>query len=375
MGIAFVERLLQGVLDYARSREGWIFTRMPERLDPSLDWLQGWEGDGAFALVTTPADAQLARKLKFPVVNLAAYLADTGLPTVTVDHGATGRLGAEHLLERRFFRFGYYGTRGIHYSEVRRRNFVETVKRAGRPCEVLEVADAVSAPRKWRSQQEELKAWLKSLQPPVGLMASTDLRACMVLDACAEIGWRVPEDAAVIGVDNDPVVCEFSHPRLTSVSRNDYAVGRQAAAFLEKLMAGKETRRTILVAPDGIVQRRSTETLAIDDPHVAAVVQYIRAHLHEPFGVERLVELVPISRRDLEHRFQASLGSAPYALINQLRVERAQQLLAAPGKQTLSEIAAACGFTELRRFRVVFERLTGHTPADYRTTKRKAASP
>ncbi|MFZ2639745.1 MAG: DNA-binding transcriptional regulator [Verrucomicrobiia bacterium] len=373
LGIAFMERLLQGILDYAREHGGWVFTRMPERLNPSIDWLAHWQGDGAFAVITTAADAKIARSLRMPVVNLTAHLGETGAPTVMVDHEAIGRLAARHLIERRFQRFGYYGARGMYYSRLRRAGFVGAVERAAGACKVLEVTAAITARHDWRREQESLDEWLRTLQSPVGIMASTDLRASMVTEACARLRLRVPEDVAVIGVDNDPVVCEFSHPPLSSVSRNDAEVGRQAAALLDRLMRGAPPpKRPILVAPDSVVARRSTETLAIEDPHVAAAVRYIRGHLHERFGVERILGLSAVSRRRLEHRFRRSLGCTPYALISQLRVERARQLLAGPKKRTLSEIATACGFSELRRFRLVFHRLTGTTPAHFRKSSLKS---
>lgn len=367
LGLAFIERLQQGILAYAQQHGGWILTRVPEMLSPSIDWLRHWPGDGALVLVTTRADARIAHKLRIPVVNLAGHLADAGVPTVMVDHCATGRLAAEHLLERRFQRFGFYGTRGKFYSEQRRDGFCRTVVDAGGHCDELEALDLASRQMRWTDQQDELERWLRKLQPPVGVMASTDLRADMVLDACARLGLRVPEDVAVLGVDNDPVACEFCHPPLSSVSRCDHEVGYQAAALLDRLVRGAHPpAKPLLIAPDGVVARRSTATLAIEDPHVAAAIQHIREHLHEPFGVERLTGQTPLSRRRLEHRFKSHLGSTPYALINELRVERAKQLLAGTEKRTLTQIAAACGFTELRRFRLVFRRVTGRTPRDYR---------
>ncbi|MBI5384838.1 MAG: DNA-binding transcriptional regulator [Verrucomicrobia bacterium] len=371
LGLAFIERLQQGILDYAQQRGGWTLTRVPEMLSPSIGWLRHWPGDGAIVLVTTRADARIARALRIPAVNLAGHLADASVPTVMVDHLATGKLAAQHFLERRFQRFGFYGTRGKWYSEQRREGFAAVVQQAGGQCSDLETLDITGHRFRWTNQQEELERWLRTLQPPVGILASTDLRAGMVLDACARLGLRVPEDVAVMGVDNDPVACEFCHPALTSVSRNDREVGYQAAALLDRLMrGGRPPEQPVLIAPDGVVRRRSTETLAIEDPHVAAAVRHIRDNLHEQFGVERIAGRTPLSRRRLEHRFKKTLGSTPYALINELRVERARQLLAQPEKRSLTQVAAECGFTELRRLRLVFLRLTGLTPAKYRQQAR-----
>jgi LacI family transcriptional regulator len=367
MGLAFVERLQQGILDYAQEQGGWSFTRIPELLSPSIRWLRHWPGDGAFVLITTGADAKIARRLAIPVVNLAGHLEGTEVPSVTVDHRATGRLAAEHLLARRFQRFGFYGTQGQLYSQQRRAGFCEAVERAGGSRTVLEVHELAGERTEWTDQQEELEAWLRSLVPPAGVMASTDLRACMVLDACGRLGLRVPEDIAVIGVDNDPVACEFRHPTLTSVSRNDREVGYRAAELLDRLMRGAAVgKKVLLIPPDGVVQRGSTEVLALEDPELAGVVGWIQGHLPEPFGVAELMRHVAISRRRLEQRFRECLGRSPHRFISEQRVERARKLLAAPGKRSLTDIAAACGFTEPRRFRLVFQRVTGQTPAAFR---------
>ncbi|RYD22451.1 MAG: xylose operon transcription regulator XylR, partial [Verrucomicrobiaceae bacterium] len=325
-----MERLMHGVMDYARQHGGWVFTKLPERLNPSIDWLENWKGDGALAFVTTKADARIAQALKIPLVNLTAHLADPGVPTAMVDHEATGRIAAEHLLERKFRRFGYYGTKGVRYSQMRREGFTEAVTEAGGQCEVLLVPSSFSSASKWEEQEELLDEWLKGMSLPVGVMASTDLRAAMVLEACARVGLRVPEDVAVIGVDNDPVVCESSHPPLSSVSRNDYEVGWRAAELLHRLMDGEAApNHAVMVGPDTVVARRSTDTLAAEDPMVAKAVKYIGSHLHEAFGVERLVGLVPVSRRRLEQKFRENLGMTPSELITRMRVEKAKGLLEA----------------------------------------------
>jgi LacI family transcriptional regulator len=371
-GLPFLERLLRGITDYSRQDGGWTFTRLPEALGPSVDWLRHWSGDGAFVLAVTPSDARTARRLGFPVVNLASHLPETGLPTVVVDHGKIGEVAARHLLDRRFRRFGFYGAAGLWYSQLRRDGFRETVRTAGGSCHVLEAVAGSSASGAWRDQQRQLETWLRSLRPPVGIMASTDLRAGMVLEACHSLGLKVPEQVALVGVDNDPVFAEFHDPTLTSVSRNDHEVGLQAGAMLAELMRrGGSTRpapqrRLVLVPPDGIVLRGSTATLAIDDPIVDEAVRLIRKHIHKPFGLRDVLKHVPLSRRAFEYRFRAALGSSPYHYINRVRVDLAREFLADPKRLKLSTIATACGFRSLQRFRLVFHRIVGQTPSEYR---------
>jgi LacI family transcriptional regulator len=367
LDIAFVERLLPGILDFARDQGGWVFTRIPERLTSSFEWLRNWEGDGAFVLISNKTDVKVAQSLPMPIVNVGGYVKDVRVPTVTLDQQMVGRLAAEHLLARRFHRFGYYGVRDLWYSEQRRIGFETALLEAGYKCSSIESTNLIRSPWDWRRVGGQLARWLRSLQPPVGIMASWDLRAQMLSEACTMLGLRVPEDVAIVGVDNDPIACEFCIPQLTSVSRNDREVGWQAANLLSQLLEGKRSLKLpILIPPDRVVARRSTDTLVIEDAEVARIVQQVRDHLNEVFGVERILRLSTLSRRQLEQRFRRGVGSSPYAFLNELRVERAKLLLAQSHKRALTTVASECGFSELRRFRMVFRRITKLSPAEYR---------
>jgi LacI family transcriptional regulator len=276
-------------------------------------------------------------------------------------------MAARHLLERRFRKFGYYGTDELFFSRLRRQGFMTTVREHGANCAVLDVSSKFMSARTWMRQEAELEAWLRSLQPPTAIMASTDLRADMLLETCRRLGLRVPEDIAVVGVDNDPLIVAHSQPTLSSVARNDQLAGELAAQRLSELMAGRPDRRKlILVPPTGVVARQSTETMAVEDPELASVMQYVRDHIAEQFGVERLLGLTQWSRRHLENRFRDQIGESPYALINRLRVEQAKRLIETNPKQFLSKIAVESGFSDLRHFRLVFQRITGNSPTEYR---------
>jgi LacI family transcriptional regulator len=373
-GRAFVENMVEGILDYAGREGNWRFTRFPERLSPSLDWLRGWQGDGAFVIVATPADARIARALPFPVVNLTAYFAKPGVTTVTADHREIGRVAAAHLLARRFQRFGYYGSKDLYFSRLRREGFVSAVRQQGASCTVLEVPPNVTSAHSWTRQEKQLEQWLRALTPPAAVMTSTDLRADTLMETCRRLGLRVPEDIAVVGVDNDPVIVGHTQPPLSSVARNDRLAGELAARQLAEMMDGRPDRREmILVPPTGVISRQSTETLAVEDAELAAMVQHVREHIGENFGVERLIGLTGWSRRQLENRCRDQLGESPYVLINRLRVEHAKRLLEAPTKHFLGSVAEASGFSDLRHFRLVFHRLQGKSPAQYRRELKKTA--
>lgn len=360
-------QFVRGVIDYASERGTWTFDANPEMFAVSMRALAGWSGHGVIAQLRTEGQVRAARTLGVPVVNLAGTLRHTGLPRLMVDQEAVGRLAAEHLLERGFRRFAYYGQQNTWYSRERQRGFVDRIAAAGGECSLLEAPRSFGAGRPWHHWVELLQQWLKTLKPPVGLMAVHDYRARMALDACLQLQLRVPGDVAIVGVDNEPIACEFSEVPLSSIARNSRQEGYQAASLLDRLMTGKQPPKDdVLIPPEGVVARRSTDTEAIENPHVAAAVRFIREHVDEAFGIETLARHTSVSRRYLHYHFNRCLGCTPHRYVNRARVARAKQLLAQPEKLPLQEIARACGFSEPRRLRLVFERVTGVAPAEYR---------
>lgn len=364
-GIALSERIQQGIASYARQRGGWNISHHPEMIGTSVTWLRDWHGDGAFIFAITDKECKIARSLHIPVLNLASHVARPGLPTVSPDHYEIGRLAAEHLLSKNFRRLAFYGTTGLHYSNERLRGFIETARNRATLDQLL-VPLPSRVPFHWRNQETALDLWLKKLARPVGIFAGTDLRAGIVLDACERLAIKVPREIAVLGVDNDPLVCELREPSLSSVSRNDFEVGRQAAILLEKLIRRRaHSDHWVLVAPDGIVARQSTCTIAVDDPLITEAISHIQSRIGRPFGAEEIAREVPLSRRRFEARFCQAVGRSPYAFINNLRVERAKSLLENHPRLPLTEIAKACGFSGPRRFRLVFQRTTGLPPRQW----------
>jgi len=358
---------LRGVTDYAAHCGTWMLDRNPELSAASLRTLAGWSGDGVVASLETVAELRAAKTLGVPVVNLSATLHNVEFPRVTVDQQAVGRLAAEHLLERGFRRTGYFGQHGVWYSQQREQGFVERIRQGGGDCSVLEVPRHFGVTHPWHRWLELLEEWLKTLECPVGVMAVHDHRARMVLDACLRLGLRVPEDVALIGFENDEVACQFGQVPLSSVGRNSWGEGYEAAALLDRLMAGRRPpHRDIFIPPGGVVARRSTDMAAIEDPHVAAAVQFIREHLDQPLNVKVLEQHIAISHSYLYCHFKQCLNCTPHQYINRVRIQRAKELLADPDKQKLHHIARVCGFSETRRLRLVFRRLTGQTLGDYR---------
>ncbi len=299
-------------------------------------------------------------------MNLSGVLPPVELPRVMVNQRAIGRLAAEHLLERGFHRLAYYGARGPWYSEQRRAGFSQRANAAGVPCEIFEIVCPANVRSPWHRQVATLDRWLKRLERPVGIMAMNDHVARVVVSECQRLGLVVPHEVAVIGSDNDTVVCEFCQPTISTVSRRHQRVGYKAAALLASLVAGKDPPpHDILVPPDGVVTRQSTDTLNVDEPQVVAAVRFMHDHLSERFGIGEVLRHVDISRRQLQLRFRLFLGCSPNDYLRGLRMEYARRLLERSEVVKLQKIAKACGVSSPNQLRRLFQRLTGMTPLEY----------
>jgi LacI family transcriptional regulator len=232
--------------------------------------------------------------------------------------------------------------------------------------------DPAQAPN-WDEQQETIGRWLRALPKPLGVMACNDMRGQHVLDACRRYDLAVPEEVAVIGVDNDELLCSLCDPPLTSVVPNPERIGYDAAALLEALMQGERVGRTAqFVEPIGVVTRQSTDVLAIDQPNVVTALRYIREHACDGIGVADVLQQVPLTRSVLERLFRRYVGRSPQEEIRQVQLKRARQLLAET-ELSLAQIAPLAGYRHPEYMSVVFKRLAGETPGQYRRRSNPAA--
>lgn len=366
---AYVQ-ILKGIEDYARQMPTWSLYVNPEPfINMAAPSLEGWNGQGVIMRLMTKADVQTAKSLGLPVVNVGGIMHDTGLPSVSADHRATGRVAAEHLLECGFRRFAYYGLKNTWYSDDRRDGFTQCIAAAGCKCSVLEVPNSVSRSQPWHIWLARLERWLKTLKPPVGLMAVHDARASLALNSCLSLGLRVPEDVGIIGTENNEIVCEFARAPISSVPSDYHRMGFEAADLLNSLMIGKPAlEKDLLLPPEEVVRRKSTDVIAVEEPHVTAAAQYIREHLQEDFNIDKLTQVAGISRRGFERLFKDHLGCTPLHYINRARIIKAKQLLVDPEQLSMKKISRVCGFSDARHLRLVFQRITGVSPSDYRQT-------
>lgn len=361
---AYGRGLLQGIIHYVREHEPWSFHLMEQgRGDDPPAWLKGWEGDGIIARVETSKIAQAVTRAKLPAVDVSAARLVATLPWVETDDAQIARAAAEHLLERGFKHFGFCGDSRFNWSLWREQQFAARVREAGHACHVHSVRGGQGD---LAAESRALTGWLRQLPKPVGIMACYDIRGQEVLDACRQAGLAVPDEVAVIGVDNDELLCELAAPPLSSVIPNPRRAGYEAAALLDRLMDGvKVAPVPHLIAPLGVAARQSTDVLAIDDREVVRAVQFIRAHACERINVADVLKAVGVSRRVLEQRFRKLLGRSPHEEILHLKLGRVQQLLS-DTDLPLYVIAERAGFEHVEYLSVAFKRELGMTPRAFR---------
>jgi LacI family transcriptional regulator len=367
-------RMLQGIVQHERSHRQWATFLDDEALaanDPAF--LRGEKWHGVISRHTTPAMVKNCAQLGIPLVDLNDRPPYPGVPKIRPNNSAIGHLGAEHFLERGFRHFGFCGFGNEGWSCERRDGFVEALRLAGHGCDVLDLDYPGVITPGWNAQQIPLLvAWLRRLPRPTAIMACVDVRAFQVIAAAQQAGILVPEEIALLGVNNDVIRCELSYPSLSSIALNAHQSGYHAAGVLDHMLRGEgvppaETR----IDPLGVVTRMSTDILAVGDRNVAAALSFIRERACKGLSVDEVVTHAAASRSQLEKKFRRFIGRSPQAEIRRVQLARVKELLSETD-QPLKSIAAMTGFEHIEYLSVVFKRITGESPGQFRKRTRAA---
>lgn len=375
---AYGRGLLQGISRFIREHQHWTVRLQDRGLnDPLPEWLHRWPVNGVLARVETRQLEDQLLRLKKPVLNLCGSWTGSRLPVLDTDDEAVAKLAFDHLRERGFRELAWCGFGATGWSEVREKCFAKLCAEASLPCHIYHPprkplhALTLEVERHGMRHEAHLAQWLKALPKPVGVLAANDLRGQQIIDLCAELKLTVPDEVAVLGVDNDELLCELTAPPLSSVVPDCERIGYEAASRLDRLMSGeKRTAESLIIPPAGVATRRSTDVLALDDRHVASALRYIREHACEGIGVDAVLKCVPLSRSSLERRFLKHLGRAPKAEILRVQLERARQLLVETD-WTLNDVAERSGFRHTEHFCTLFKSKTGQTPGRFRRSNQR----
>ncbi len=375
---AYGRGCLRGIARYARGHGHWTFHHRTRYLmePPNLKELQAWKADGVIARIENKQIAKTIAQLGLPTVDIRASMDVPGVARVLTDDVKVVELALDHLRGNGLRHVAYCGFPGVDFSESRQSAFEKLnqntpagqshVYRNAAMTKATYPVEVVSYEQRGALDSKALGAWLRQLPKPVGILACNDQRGRQLLESCLLEDLKVPYDVAVVGVDDDDVVCELSNPRLTSVAPNVELVGFEAARLLDRQMAGEPlTNQLLLIPPIAVEMRGSSDVTAIDDPTLVKAIRFIRSKIGEGINVKDVLTYVDVSRSTFERQFREHLGCTPYEYVVRFRIDRVKQLLV-DTNYPLSQVTRMAGFRGVAHMTAVFRVRTGQTPGQYR---------
>ena len=364
---AYGRGVLRGVVRYAYARSDWEFVLPPMYSLASMKLDAAHRIDGLITMVHSTRTLGRYRRAGGPVVNVARTLSAEqlereGIACVLPDERAVSAMVFDYLWERRFRAFAFAGHPTASWSRLRERAFLDA-------CRQHEVTAMVT-----HSAEDVPERWVRDLPRPCAVMCANDRYAWTVIDTCRNCGIAVPEEVAVIGVDNDTLLTEMARPTLSSVEIGADRIGYEAARLLDAQLRGEPAGPLITeVAPLGVITRHSTEVLSIEDSVVAEAVQFIRQNANKRVSVEDVLRAVAMSRRNLERRFRRVMRRSLLDEIRRVHIDRSAKLLRETN-MPIPQIATESGYASHVRFSTVFKEQMRATPSAYRRKFRSGAS-
>jgi LacI family transcriptional regulator len=358
-------RLHCGIAQYAQEK-GWHLCSDVTK-EKVIPW--GWEGDGILAWLGVGDDlAEFVVHAKKPTVDFSFRRSKLPFPRVLEDHAAAAQLAADHFLSRGVRHFIYYSDADNWVYEERGLGFVGALEQGGHPCNWLRwhrSPEFTTGRDRWRHKRGWLASELKSQRTPVGVFAATDDHALEVLEICESAGLAVPEQVAIIGVDNSLLAVGAMRTPISSVDTNMQMVGYRGAEILDRLMRGENPpEQPVRIPPIGLLTRKSSDLLAVPHSGVAKSLRFISEHYHQPISVKDLVGVAGLSRRGLYSAFLEHVGRSPGEELHRVRIEHAKKLLA-QGQQKTEVLAEMCGYQSVTGFWMAFKQATGMSPKQY----------
>jgi LacI family transcriptional regulator len=368
--------MLRGISRYVRESGPWALHHEPRSSQFvegwSPKWINGWQGDGIIGRFQTRSMIQAAKRTGLPVVDVLGAGSQRPFTLVQPDNEAVARLAAEHLIGRGFRQFAFVGAPSHPWSNERWKAFGKNLAERGFSCDALPL-DFENLHESWDDFIEQSANWIRAHPKPLGLMLCWDTIGPPVTQACREAGVAVPEEVAMVGVDNDETLCSICDPPLTSIDPNHEEVGYHAAALLDRMMSGQQVPKEMLVPPRAVVVRQSSDVSAIEDPTISQALRMIREHACNGLQVREVAEHAPVSRSVLQRRFQAIVGRTVHDEIVRIQLRKAEELL----RETdlpIRAVAQKAGFNHQEYMGAVFKSRMGITPRQYRQSAKMEAT-
>jgi LacI family transcriptional regulator len=367
----YCKSLLRGITKYSKEHVPWVFCRMPTLyretigIEGIVKWAKEWGAKGIIGQLYNNSDIKQITDAGIVLMAMDFKERFSDIPNITGGYYETGRIGAEYFLKKGFKNFAFYGFKNIVWSRERALGFEERVKLNGFKVEFFEQKKSRSR-ELWYYKPSALSHWLNALPKPVALMSCDDNQGQHVTEACKLAGIRIPEEVAVLGVDNDETICNLSDPPLSSIMLDTEKAGYEAARLMDNLINTKtQDIYDIVVEPTQVITRQSTDIYAANDKYIVAALKFIHQNTENNIQVQHVLKQVPLSRRALEKRFQQITGFPIYKYIHTLRIEKFAAKLLETDK-TILEISQETGFIDSKNISRQFKEIKGCKPNEYR---------
>lgn len=368
--------LLESVVRYARAFGPWAFYRMPLYFrelygdEGVVEWAKKWGADAIIAQLTD-VNLNVLNQLNIPIIVQNYKERYPGISNLTGDYFGTGLMAADFFLRKGYKSFAYYGFMDTVWMRERGEGFKKGLISKGYRVYAFDNREQILS-EKWSFNAEHVSKWLLNLPKPIALFACDDYYALQITEVCKMYDINIPNEIAVLGVDNDQLLCNISDPELSSIEldieNGGYEAGRLLHQFIEKKNAPPVD---IIIKPVRVIARASTERFAVSDKYIEQILHYIDKNYPNPLSVDDLTLQIPISRRVLEKKFKSETGMSVYQYLQELRIEKFANLLITTDLP-LVEAAANAGFTDYKNISRIFVKIKSMTPLQYRkrfTTK------
>ena len=374
--------IMTGITEYTHKKGNWQLIIWPDNSRESLSFLKQRGCKGAFVSTQTARQAKELLQLGIPVIAISTLQNMFSLPFISANSKEVAELACEYFLKKKFKNFAFFGLTQAKWSRERMEYFSVYLAQAGYETHVFKkeqipiTNDVTSFAKLWidttlTQRQQELVKWLKQLPKPIAILASCDILACHLSNAVKEADLSIPNEIAILGVDNDQTMCNICDPPLSSIALNYKKAGYNAAKLLKRIISGQTSMRgqRIDIQPTHVETRGSTDIFAIDDPDVVQALKYIKQNSNKPLQVNEVASHVYISKRSLQSKFQKTLGRSIHEEIVQAHLEIAKAMLVETNLP-IDEIASRSGFHYTSNMRRAFKQFTGLLPQKYRQQRR-----
>lgn len=357
--------LLRGMMRYSKENGPWLFYRLSSdsrfgenREEWVVEWAKQWNAD---AIIGRWNDRKmhLLNNLNIPVVLQNNSRRSDVFSNLTGDYDGTGKMAAQYFKNKLYTNYAFFGLKDIVWSEERCEGYrKEVLKNNGQFYSYMEKESG--------DDSEEIIQWLKSLPKPVALFCCDDEHAQFIIEICKICDMGIPEDIAILGVDDDELLCSISDPQLSSIDMDVENGGYMACKLLHQLLLNHSKGTfNVSIAPLGIKERASTSVLNVSDPHVFKLIKYIDSNYNREVRMDELLQSVPLSRRSIEMRFKKATGFTIYQYLLYVRVEHLAYLITTTDRSYM-DMAYEVGFRDFSNVTRTFRKFKGCTLVEYR---------